>query len=328
MDISVIIPAYNAQATIKECLEGLKDSEIKPKEIILVDDNSTDKTLEIAAKYNIRIIKKENRTGANESRNIGALEASGDILLFLDSDVAIHKDTITNLRQAFESPEIKAVVGCYSTTPRTNELVTNFKNLWIRFSYLKHEKEIDWIFGAVSAIRKDAFIANNGFDNSLHAKHGVDDLELGKRIHAHNSKIILDHKVVVDHLKKFTLFSLLKNEFRRSKWFVVLAKDLHQVTKSVRKGFVNIYPNFIWATIISWPLLISLVLSFFYVKMIWAFFSLFIIYMVLNFKFLKYFTTVHGLLKAISIIAILFLDHITCGVGSIFGLLSTTKRMK
>ena len=57
--LSVIIPSYNEEQDIGECLESLKKQSFKDFEIILVDDGSTDKTIEIAEKYDIEILKKE-----------------------------------------------------------------------------------------------------------------------------------------------------------------------------------------------------------------------------------------------------------------------------
>lgn len=90
VDISIIIPMYNAQDTIAECIESCLDQVIDPMpfsfEVIAVDDGSTDRTAEIAESYdNIRVIRKKNG-GQSSARNEGLRAARGNYICFMDSD--------------------------------------------------------------------------------------------------------------------------------------------------------------------------------------------------------------------------------------------------
>ncbi len=87
MKITVIIPTYNRKKTIKRCINSIISQTIQPYEIIVVDDGSTDNTLEIVNEfmYNIKVIKQNHR-GAQAARNLGILNARGDYIAFLDSD--------------------------------------------------------------------------------------------------------------------------------------------------------------------------------------------------------------------------------------------------
>lgn len=320
MEISVVIPTYNAAKTLHQCLAALSHSTCSPKEIIVVNDNSTDNSVEIANCYNVRVINNENENGANICRNLGANTATGDVVLFIDSDVQIHSDTIALVAQNFDNENVDAVVGCYSTYPEQKGLMTKYKNLWIRYSYLKSKKEIDWIFGAVSAIKRDVFNKMGGFDSELHAKHGVDDLELGKRLTSNGYKITLNKNVEVDHLKEFTLKSFIKNEFMRSFWFITLAGEFHQVTKSVKSGFVNIYPSFILSTLISWPTFLLVIAALFFPSYFFVPLISILLLILLNYKFLKYFTGIFGAFDGFRSFFVLFLDYLVCTLGSLLGL--------
>ena len=85
--VSVIIPAYNAEATLGRCLSSLHRQSRPPDEIIVVDDGSTDGTAKVAQRHGARIISQGN-AGPAAARNVGARAASGEVLLFTDADCA------------------------------------------------------------------------------------------------------------------------------------------------------------------------------------------------------------------------------------------------
>lgn len=87
MKVTVIIPVYNREKTIRRCINSIISQTVQPYEIIVVDDGSTDKSLKIVDEfnYNIKVIKQNHR-GAQAARNIGILNAGGDYIAFLDSD--------------------------------------------------------------------------------------------------------------------------------------------------------------------------------------------------------------------------------------------------
>lgn len=96
-NITVVIPVYNGDRYIKECVKSLLTQTVKPSEIIIINDGSTDKTLEIinemALEDNIRIITIEN-SGQGKARNIGLDKSSGDYIMFLDADDVIEPETL------------------------------------------------------------------------------------------------------------------------------------------------------------------------------------------------------------------------------------------
>lgn len=87
MKISVVIPAYNAAASIKAAIESCMAQTVQPHEIIVVDDASTDNTVEIAQRYDgITLLQQTENAGPSAARNRGWDEATGNIIAFLDSD--------------------------------------------------------------------------------------------------------------------------------------------------------------------------------------------------------------------------------------------------
>src|SRR5262245_40790719 len=87
--VSVVIPVYNGEATLKECLGHLFESRFRDFETIIVDDGSTDQSGAIAAAYPVRVIPTSGRVGPAAARNLGARMATGEVLFFIDSDVMV-----------------------------------------------------------------------------------------------------------------------------------------------------------------------------------------------------------------------------------------------
>lgn len=321
LQVSVIIPVKNGNKTLGACLRSIKRSYFKNVEILVVDDRSTDNSVEIAESYNCKVLQSPEGDGANRARNFGAKNAKGDILVFIDSDVVIKRDTILTVVETLEDGGVDAVVGIYTTRHRHENLVSQYKNLWIRYSYLKSPPAIDWLFGAISGVKRDVFDNIGGFDVELLAHHGNDDIELGKRFTQANLSIVLNLDIEVEHLKNYTVLSFIKNEFNRSLGFAKLATSLGETKSSVTKGFANIYPTFVISTLYSFIVIGILALAltgiadYLYVVVAFG------IYLLMNIRFLNYLEQVRGLFAMVAMIPILFVDNVVCFIGSIVGII-------
>lgn len=318
--ISVVIPARNRAEVLAKCLGALAMSQPQPFEIIVVDDASTDGTSTVARQHGARVIRLESNHNANFCRNRGAGEAHGDILMFLDSDVVVQPATLQAVVGSFVNEHTDAVVGLYTTHHRYKTLASQYKNLWIRYSYLHSDPSVDWIFGAVSAIRREAFQQIGGFDTSLLALHGNDDLELGKRMANRQYHIQLNPSIEVEHLKQHTLWSLLDNDYRRSQGFVRLAGKLGQLRRSISHGFANIYPQFAYSILTAWVLLVSFLCGFIIPQAWWITAGATVLYLGLNARFLVYYARHRGVPETVAVLGIMLLDHLVCGVGALVGL--------
>ena len=114
--ISIIIPCYNAEKTIKRCLESVISQTYKNIEIVIINDGSTDKTDSIIKKYiNDSRIKYYNRSnlGIGKTRNFVIKEATGEYITFLDSDDYLPNDAIDNLYKLAQKNKLDLVVSDY-----------------------------------------------------------------------------------------------------------------------------------------------------------------------------------------------------------------------
>lgn len=114
MRISVIVPVYNSELYLENCLESLKNQIFKNLEIIIIDDGSTDSSFNIAKSFTekdarFKIFRKENG-GQASARNLGLRKATGDFLSFVDSDDTISPDFFSeNLKHFIKDPELEIV---------------------------------------------------------------------------------------------------------------------------------------------------------------------------------------------------------------------------
>lgn len=127
--ISVIIPTYNEKTSLEECIESLGVQSYSDFEIIVVDDGSTDGTLKILenlakALPNFKYVRQPHR-GAGAARNLGAKQAKGEILVFVDADMTFEENFLESLVHPIISKESK---GTFSK----EEFVENWSNVWAR----------------------------------------------------------------------------------------------------------------------------------------------------------------------------------------------------
>lgn len=142
--ISVIVPIYNSEKTMKRCIDSLIHQTYKRLEIILVNDGSTDKSKEICKLYcskynNIKVINQEN-SGVSNSRNIGINSSKGKYILFCDSDDFVEPDWCYILYESIKSEESGlSICGYNSYDEKMNIEKINIydENLYCSYMYTK-----------------------------------------------------------------------------------------------------------------------------------------------------------------------------------------------
>lgn len=110
MKVSVIIPVYNEEQYIEACLISLAKQEESPDEVIIVDNNCKDHTIDIAKKYNVKILREE-KQGMIFARNAGFNAARNEILARCDADVILPIDWIKKIKQDFTDSSVDAISG-------------------------------------------------------------------------------------------------------------------------------------------------------------------------------------------------------------------------
>jgi cellulose synthase/poly-beta-1,6-N-acetylglucosamine synthase-like glycosyltransferase len=123
--ISLIVPAFNEEITIKKSLESLIELDYPNYEIVVVDDGSTDQTLEIAREFetsNVKVIHQHNQGKANALNN-GINHSKGEIIVTVDSDTKLKEDSLKKIFARFaENKQLGAVAGNVKVIPENSIL--------------------------------------------------------------------------------------------------------------------------------------------------------------------------------------------------------------
>ncbi len=129
MKLSIIIPIYNVETTLKRCLDSIISQNIENYEVILVDDGSTDNSASIADNYSLQndniICYHKNNGGLSDARNYGIKHALGEYITFVDSDDTVMPNTYTTLLQQLQQhPEYDILEYAVLQNPgRYNEVL-------------------------------------------------------------------------------------------------------------------------------------------------------------------------------------------------------------
>ncbi|MDD5195803.1 MAG: glycosyltransferase family 2 protein [Candidatus Omnitrophica bacterium] len=312
MRFSIIIPAYNAQNTLRACLEAVFSSSTCDFEVIAVDDGSTDQSLAIAKNYSCRIIPSPQNQGPAHSRNTGVAVSAGEILVFIDSDVLIKNDTLSIIDKSFQdNKDLAALTGMLSKECPINNFSSQYKNLYMHYIFNKCPESIDFLYGSIIAIKKEHFLP---FDETFRI---TDDTELGQRYNKLNKKIILNHELEVTHLKHYNLASLIRNDFWVPFWWAKsFLKYKGYTTFISKRGFSH--SSLRQFLTICFSYLFILFLFFMPAKIISL--SIFIFIFLLNRDYLLFLNAEKGTLFALGAVFFIMFDSLIMGAGVFIGL--------
>ena len=246
MRVSVIVPAYNEEAYIEKCLEGITSQEEKPDEIIVVNNNSTDKTVAIAKKFPVRIVN-EKEQGMIQARNRGFNEAQYDIIARTDADTIVSPDWIKKIKENFSDEKLVGLSGP-SYFYGLNHYFAEKGPLQTLKSYFHLLNRIlghDIMYGPNMALRKDAWdkIKN---EVCLKGDEVHEDLDLSLHL-SQVGKMKMDYSLMV--ATSFRRFKKLLPYFdypyrvvksvRKHKPFKIKVYSSNLVRKFVSKAFIN-----------------------------------------------------------------------------------------
>jgi glycosyltransferase involved in cell wall biosynthesis len=152
--------------------------------------------------------------GPAAARNRGAALASGDVVLFVDSDVIVHPNAISRVRQVLRSdPVLTAVFGAYDAEPEAPGAVSGFRNLLSHHVHTHAAGPSISFWAGLGAIRREEFLRVGGFDDRRYPHPAIEDIELGMRLTRAGHRIVLDPRIRGTHLKHWTLRRMVVTDF-------------------------------------------------------------------------------------------------------------------
>ncbi len=223
------MPVHNGGEYFHRCLSSLSRTAPPPDEIIIVADGESDGCWRLAESFDVRVIRLPVTGGPARARNHGARSATGDILFFVDSDVAVPSDIVRKITEIFtRAPDLTAVIGSYDDEPPATNFLSQYKNLLHHYVHQNAAEEGFTFWGACGAVRREVFFALDGFDET-YRDPSIEDIEFGYRLKRAGHKIRLAKDLQVKHLKRWGAFSLLKSDFfhRALPWTELALRHRH-----------------------------------------------------------------------------------------------------
>lgn len=251
MMLSVVICTYNRSDLLSKCLESLANQALDKKmyEVIVADNNSNDDTIQVARGYigklpNFGICREEKR-GANHTRNAGVSIAKGKYIAFIDDDAVADPDWLSNISEFIERhPDIHVFGGPHDAFTLVS------KPVWFPPEYgiffLGNEErpvnvDSEWLIGTNLIVRKDAFVSVGGFNENLGSvKTGNSFFQSGEEtrllvdLSERGNMIYYVPTIKVKHLirtDKMSLNYLLVSGYRMGR--------NHNITLNVRRSFLS-----------------------------------------------------------------------------------------
>jgi glycosyltransferase involved in cell wall biosynthesis len=215
MKISVYVPCFNRERHIAICLASLLAQTRRPDEIIVVDDGSTDKSVQIASAFPVKVIQHGINRGLATARNTGFNAATGDVVASIDDDCFAMPNWLDGLARVLaKNPTIVGVAG---------QLVeVNYRTLADRWRChhmaQNHGSKIAvnplFLHGANTMFRREPVLAIGGYNTEL--RTNGEDFDICARLQRANRKhgLIYHPNYLVMHLREDTLASVVRTRFR------------------------------------------------------------------------------------------------------------------
>jgi len=218
--VSVIIPNYQGGATIGKCLEAAFASRYRNFEVIVVDDCSTDNSIDVIKRFPCKLVQLNTHSGAAQARNIGAAHSNGDILFFTDADCLVQKNTLSLVSTAISSAGPNTVVGgTYTRIPFDTSFFSLFQSVFVNYSETRKMEHPDYIATHALAIDTRSFQKSGGFTEAFLPI--LEDVDFSHRVRQHGYRLVMNPAIKVQHIFGFSLYRSLRNAIRKSMYWTI-----------------------------------------------------------------------------------------------------------
>jgi glycosyltransferase involved in cell wall biosynthesis len=209
--LSIIVPFHAGLASLERALSALTLL-TAGDELIVAADGAVDNCHAMAVAHGARVIDIEGPRGPAVARNIAAAAATGDVLVFVDADVVGSIGALERVARIFqEHPDLTAVFGAYDDNPADEGFFSQYKNLAHAYFHRISSGPAQTFWAGFGAVRRAEFMAVRGFDERFE-RPSIEDIDLGYRLSAAGCNLLLDPSLAVCHLKRWTLWSMVKSD--------------------------------------------------------------------------------------------------------------------
>jgi glycosyltransferase involved in cell wall biosynthesis len=207
--VSLYIPCYNSEKTIKECLDSVIKQSYKIDEILVIDDGSEDRTVAIAMRYPVKVISHKKNIGLAASRNTALRQVKNEFIAALDADCVADSRWLKLLMDCFVDDDIAGVGGMlierYTLGSADAWRSVHMAQLWGN-ELLENPP---FLYGSNNVFRKEA-IEKVGLYNEQ-CRNNYEDVEISTRLYSRGFRLIYNPVAYIEHLKKDTISSALSS---------------------------------------------------------------------------------------------------------------------
>ena len=248
--VSIVVPALNEERLLGQCLSSLKEQDYAGDyEIIVVDNNSTDRTREVALSCGVKVVSEPN-IGTGSARQRGVLEAKGKIVAFTDADTMAPRQWLRTLVRQFTcNPKIIAVTGPYAffdvgATLRAISYIMNFVFIILDNAFRYVTRKGGTIWGSNFAVSKKVLLEIGGFNTST--KYLGEDYELSLRLIGKGKVSLIPNLFVLTSARRIKEYGLLCtywnyiiNYFSILFYYKPLPQRMEDMPRKVGKAILN-----------------------------------------------------------------------------------------
>jgi GT2 family glycosyltransferase len=215
MLVTVVIPSYNSARTLRLCLRSVADQTYQPIETIVVDDGSTDGSASIAAELGATLVRTPANAGPATARNLGAIHARGEILFFLDADIALDPGSVAAAVAELEAdPGLGAICGVLDPQPLLPTRLSARYRAAQQFAWFDEaDGQIPGLHTAMCGIRTNIFVQVGPFDPALRY---TEDQEYGYRLRR-RYQVRATHAIHGRHDHRDSLARILRKVYHRTR---------------------------------------------------------------------------------------------------------------
>ncbi len=328
--ISIIIPNYNRGEDVCQLVRSIRLSSFNKYDITIVDDFSSDNSVEILQQLQIPVIRHKKNRGPSAARNTGAISTSGDILFFIDSDVEIYPDTLEKIYYKFkECPEISAIVAIPGIENLYSDVCSTHFTLRVYYNYFNLPDFITFTCSTAVAVRRAAFNLVNGFNERI-IRPSVEDGEFGMEISKKRLKIYLDKNNPVKHNKKINLYGIIRNDINRVISKINSLQFKYRIKESiVEKRYASIPFSQLMSVVIAPSLILLPLFGLLNYWFIFLWFLLLFIFTGIYHKYLRLIVDRKGIYFVIKVYFLLIADMFFVHLAILYGFINLLlKRMR
>ena len=235
MNISFYIPVFNGKDSIDLAIVSVMEQTLRPTEIIVIDDASTDGTRDVILRHNVNPVLLDENRGLGHARNMGWRTATGEIVASCDADVVLDAGWTQAVLREFDDPKVAGAGG------KLTDVGNDITCAWRRTHMAQHwgdERIVNprFLFGANTAFRKSVLEEVGGYNESFRTNN--EDVDICERILKKGYTLVYTPAAQADHIKRTTIAGLLdslwrwyENKYSEERHFCSISNLCHRVEK-------------------------------------------------------------------------------------------------